>query len=136
MKENAKIQYGGNKTPSISLLKSDKPHVLLHISTYMLRVNTFLVCKVYILLFRLFIRVLYSFTHTFSTFYIRLLYFTHTVCSTVWIFYLGIFWWDVLTYNQVGMNDEGVMESFQLHPQLMIKFLREIGFDEKLIFHF
>ena len=36
------------------------------------------VCKEYILLFRLFIYVLYSFTHTFSTFHIGLL-FTYTV---------------------------------------------------------
>ena len=39
MEENAKIQDGNHKMLSISISKSNKLHVLLHLSTYRLQVN-------------------------------------------------------------------------------------------------
>ena len=65
MEENAKKTHkkhkydDGNKTSSISMLT--KLHILLHVSLK--------VAGKYILLLRLIIYVLYSFTHIFSTFY-------------------------------------------------------------------
>ena len=76
MEENAKSQDGRDKPPLI--FKWNKQHVLLHFLTYKLQVNIFLVCKEYILHFILIIYVLYSFTGSFSTFIIGLL-FTHTM---------------------------------------------------------
>ena len=63
---------------SISILKLNKLHILLPISTYELRVN--IICYVLNIfcVFRLIIYVLFSFTYSFSTFHIGLL-FTHTV---------------------------------------------------------
>ena len=78
MKENAKFQDGGDKTLLISILKLNKLHVLLYVSTYKLRVKISWYVKKNLLLFRLIFYVLYSFRHTFSTFYIRLL-FTRTM---------------------------------------------------------
>ena len=68
----AKIQDGGNKTLSISILQLNKLHVLLCFLKTLVAGKCIMVCKEYILLFRLIIYVLYSFTRTFSTFNIGL----------------------------------------------------------------
>ena len=59
-------------------------------------------CKEYILLFRLIIYILYSFTHSFSTFYIGLLFTHHG-----WIFYL-------LGVMRIGMRNIMPRAAFEL----------------------
>ena len=55
--ENAKSLDDGDKTLSISIFMLNKLHVLLYFSTY----KYIVVCREYILLFRLVIYVFYSF---------------------------------------------------------------------------
>ena len=81
MEENAKIQDGGHRIPSLLILKLNKLHNLLYFSVAGKHIVQ---CKEYILPLRSIIYVLYSFTdfHCFSTFYIGLL-FTHTTDITI-----------------------------------------------------
>ena len=76
MEENAKCLDGGDKTLSISILKLNNLHVLLYFFTYKLRVDILWYVKTICCFLDSY--VLYSFTHTFSTYYVGLL-FAHTV---------------------------------------------------------
>ena len=75
--ENAKSQDGGNNTPSLLIFKLNKLNFLLYFSTYTMWVNILWHVKK---ILGLIIYVLYSFTHTFYTFYIGLFY-ARIVCS-------------------------------------------------------
>ena len=77
MEENSKIQ-DGVETLWISILKLNELHILLYFSTYKLWVNILWYVKNIFCFFRLIIYVLYSFTHTFSTFY-KGSFFSHTL---------------------------------------------------------
>ena len=63
MEENAKSQYDGNKTPSISVLKLNKLDVFFTSFNLKVAGEYIVLCNEYILLFRLIIYVLYSFMH-------------------------------------------------------------------------
>ena len=71
MEENAKSQNGGYKTLSILIFKLN---VLLYFSAYELRVYILWYVKNIFCFSRLIICVVCSFTRTFSTFYIGLLF--------------------------------------------------------------
>ena len=67
--ESAKRQDGDHRTLSILLLKSIKYMVYYTFLDSKVAAKYIMVCKEYILLFRLIIYVIHSFTHTFSTIY-------------------------------------------------------------------
>ena len=52
MNENAKSQDGGDKTPSISMLKLNKLHVFIHFFNLIVADKYILVSKKYILYYR------------------------------------------------------------------------------------
>ena len=68
MEENAKSQDGGDKMLLISILKLE--HALLYFFNLKVGGKYIVLYKEHILPFRFIIYVLYSFTHTFSGFYV------------------------------------------------------------------